>query len=193
MNHIAAIDKSIKEKLTHREIVRKVYLTYPTKAFIEREEQQYEIFNEISSHFSIPINHIQVCGSSKMGRSFHKDSQFTPKSSDLDIAIIDTALFLKYSEIIFNATNGFNDCTKFTGKKGENNFLNYSSYIAKGIFRPDYMASCKERAEWFNFFNQLSLKYKDYFKSINAGIYLSQVYFEHKQSSNIRYYIKSKI
>ncbi len=192
MNHIEAIEKSLKEKLSYREIVRKIYLTYPTKALVDREELQYEIFNEISTHFCIPINHIQVCGSSKVGRSFHKDAQFTPKFSDLDIAIIDSSLFLKYAEIVFNETKGFMDLTKFTNKD-VNNFDNYSNYIAKGIFRPDYMASCKERAEWHRFFHTLSLKHNDYFKSINAGIYLSQVFFEYKQTANISYYVKSKI
>lgn len=58
MNHIESIDKGIAEKKTHLEIVRKVYLTYPTKAFIDNEERQFEILNEISNFFKIPINHI---------------------------------------------------------------------------------------------------------------------------------------
>lgn len=188
MNHIESIDKGLAEKKTHLEIVRKVYLTYPTKAFIDNEEKQFDILNEISIFFNIPINHIQVCGSSKVGRSFHKVSTFTPKVSDLDIAIIDPNLFMYYSEIVFKATKGFQSLTKFTSTKG-NNFNNYTEYISRGIFRPDYMPSCQERAAWFKFFNELSLKHKDYFKSINAGIYQSQTFFEFKQVKNIKDYI----
>jgi hypothetical protein len=191
MNHIDSIEKSLKDRLSHTEIVRKIYLTYPTSALVEKEEKQYEILNEISQHFIIPINHVQVCGSSKVGQSFHKTSTFTPKVSDLDVAIIDPNLFLKYSELVFDITKGFQDNTKFTTSKG-NNYSSYTEYISRGIFRPDFMPSCPERANWFSFFNKLSLKHNDYFKSINAGIYSSQLFFEYKQSSNIRDFINSK-
>ncbi|WP_164112366.1 MULTISPECIES: hypothetical protein [Sphingobacterium] len=189
MNHLESIDKGLAERKSHVEIVRKVYLTYPTKAFIENEERQYDILNEISLFFDIPINHIQVCGSSKVGRSFHKTSTFKPKISDLDIAIIDPSLFTQYSEIVFKLSEGFQNLTKFSSSKG-NSFANYSSYISKGIFRPDFMPSCQQRAAWFKFFSELSLKHNDYFKSINAGIYQSQTFFEFKQVKNIKDYIK---
>lgn len=191
MNHIESIEKSLKDRLSYNEIVRKIYLTYPTSALIDREEMQYEILNEISQHFMIPINHIQVCGSSKIGQSFHKVSTFTPKISDLDIAIIDPNLFLKYSELVFTITNGFQNLTKFTTTKGSS-FGSYTQYISKGIFRPDLMPSCPERANWFNFFNMLSLKHNDYFKSINAGIYNSQLFFEYKQLASIKDFVNSK-
>lgn len=191
MNHIEAIDKSLEQKLPHTEIVRKVYLTYPTYALIDKEEKQYEILNEISLFYNIPINHIQVCGSSKVGQSFHKVSSFTPKISDLDIAIIDSNLFLYYCELVFKATNGLLSNTKFTTENG-NNFDSYCQYISKGIFRPDLMPTCVQRSDWFRFFHYLSQKHKDFFKSINAGIYQSQTFFEFKQTKNIKDYINSK-
>lgn len=192
MDHIEAIDKSLKELCSHIEIVRKVYLTYPTKALIDKEEKQFEILNEISQFFEIPINHIQVCGSSKVGRSFHKKSVFTPKDSDLDIAIIDPNLFLKYSELVFKVTDGLVNKSKFGRSDGNQRFNSYIEYISKGIFRPDIMPSCRERADWFYFFNKLSQKHNDYFKSINAGIYQSQTFFEYKQVANINFYLRSK-
>lgn len=191
MKHIDAIEKSLKDNLSHREIVRKIYLTYPTHALIGLEERQYSILNEISIFFDIPINHIQICGSSKIGRSFHKNSIFTPKVSDLDVAIIDHNLFQRYAEIVLSVTNGLKDRSKFP-IHGISTYNGYIQYLAKGIFRPDMMPSCKERAEWFNFFHVLSLKHNDYFKAINAGIYMSQLFFEYKQTSNIANYIVSK-
>ncbi|WP_439553694.1 hypothetical protein [Flavobacterium macrobrachii] len=193
MNHIESIDKSLRENLSPQEIVRKVYLTYPTSALINKEEKQYEILNEISLFFNIPINHIQVCGSSKTGRSFHKVSTFTPKKSDLDIAIIDHSLFLNYTEIVFKKTNGLINTSEFTNYvTNKNNYNSYVEYVSRGIFRPDFMPSCIERVNWFKFFNDLSKKHKDYFKSINAGIYQSQTFFEYKQISNIINYKNSK-
>lgn len=191
MDHIDAIDKALLNKRPHREIVRKIYLTYPTKVLLTNEEKQFDILNEISTFFNVPINHVQVCGSSKVGRSFHKTSIFTPKVSDLDIAIIDPMLFLNYSELVFTLTHGFQDITKFTTYKG-NNYTSYMQYISKGIFRPDYMPSCPQRANWFRFFNTLSLAHNDLFKSINAGIYQSQTFFEYKQVKNIKDYISAK-
>lgn len=54
------------------------------------------------------------------------------------------------------------------------------------------MPTGKKRLNWLKFFGQLSSKNKDLFKSINAGIYLSQTFFEFKQTSNIKEYILTK-
>lgn len=192
MDYIESINKGLKDKKPHAEIVRKVFLTFPTLALIGDEERQFEIVNEISQYFNIPINSIQVAGSAKTGQSFHKPSKFTPKISDLDVAIIDTDLFVRYSEWVYKLTNGYSDKTTFSKFDGTSNYDEYIRYISKGIFRPDLMPTSTKRANWRKFFGQLSTKHKDLFKSINAGIYLSQTYFEHKQTSIIKDYITNK-
>ena len=189
MDYIASINKGLTDKKTHAEIVRKVLLTFPTLALIGEEERQFEILNEISQYFNIPINSIQVTGSAKVGQSFHKLSIFTPKISDLDVAIINADLFIRYSELVYRLTNGFSDKTTFSKSDGNSNFSQYTKYISKGIFRPDLMPTCTDRAKWNKFFGQLSSKHRDLFKSISAGIYLSQTYFEYKQTSIIKDYI----
>lgn len=190
--HLESIQKGIDEKRPHNEIIRKVYLTYPTMALMGDEERQFIILNEISEHFKIPINNIQVAGSAKTGMSFHKNQTFIPAISDLDIAIIDQDLFRFYTEHIFKITNGYNDRTKFPIRDSRSTFNEYTFYLSKGIFRPDLMPSCKKRANWFEFFGKLSTRHKDLFKSINAGIYISQVFFEHKQCSIINDYLSNK-
>jgi hypothetical protein len=192
MTHLESIDKSLSEKMPHLEIVRKVYLTYPTMALIGDEERQYHILNEVSQHFGIPINNVHVAGSAKTGKSFHKNTAFSPKKSDLDIAIVDPYLFRFYSESIFKLTKGFNDRSNFPIKDGQSTFNQYSNSLAKGIFRPDLMPTGTIRAKWFQFFGQLSSKHKDLFYSINAGIYFSTVYFEQKQISIINHHISNK-
>jgi hypothetical protein len=124
--------------------------------------------------------------------SFHKNTAFIPTVSDLDIAIIDTDLFRFYTEYIFKETNGYNDRSSFPIRDGRSIYNEYTKYLSKGIFRPDLMPSCRKRANWFEFFGKLSTKHKDLFKSINAGIYISQVFFEHKQCSIINDYISNK-
>lgn len=195
MDYIQSINIGLSQNRPHTEIVRKVYLTLPTKALIGDEERQFAILNEISEYFNVPIINIQVAGSAKTGRSFHKASIFTAQVSDLDIAIIDSRLFQYYSELVFKVTKGFTDRTKFPFNNGTPTFAynQYISYISKGIFRPDLMPFGPERAEWRKFFGKLSAKHKDLFKSINAGIYMSQVFFEQKQSSIIKDYISNKV
>jgi len=192
MTHLEAIDEGIRANRPHNEIVRKIYLTYPSSVLIGNEERQFQIFNEISEYFNVPIMNIQVVGSSKTGHSFHKKTTFNPLTSDLDIAIIDANLFQHYTEWVFKTTNGFSNRTGLTSHDGKSTYSQYTNYVAKGIFRPDLMPTGKKRLNWLKFFGQLSSKNKDLFKSINAGIYLSQTFFEFKQTSNINEYILTK-
>jgi len=192
MNYIESIEKGLKEKKSHREIVRKIYLSFPTKAFLGNEERQFIILNDIALYFHIPLNSIQIVGSAKTGRSFHKDSTFTAENSDLDVAIIDSSTFLKYSESVFTQTKGFRDRSNFPIKDGKPVYEEYRQYLAKGIFRPDLMPTGKKRANWNKFFGKLSFRNKDLFKSINAGIYFSEVFFEYKQAKVIENYLSNK-
>ncbi len=129
MNHLEAIQKGLDEKKNHNEIVRKVYLSYPTYALIDDDERKFEIFNSISKYFAVPIISIQVAGSAKVGHSFHKKRQFVPKESDLDISIIDPGLYIRYVEIVFNETRGYSDRTKFPVKNGVSTADEFLAYI----------------------------------------------------------------
>lgn len=193
MNYLHSIQIGLDARKKHIEIARKIFLSHPTYAFVGHEETQFEILNEISEHFKISISNIQVVGSSKIGESLHKKTRFANKISDLDIAIIDANLFIYHTEHVFSSTKGFSDLTGFSlNRRGISNHTEYKDYVVKGIFRPDLMPSGPERAEWSSFFGKLSSKYSAMFKSINAGIYLSQRFFEVKQSSVIKTYINSK-
>ncbi|RYX79979.1 hypothetical protein EON73_05960 [bacterium] len=193
MTHLESIEEGKRTNKPHNEIARKIYLTYPTSALVGKEERQFEILNEISENFNVPIMSIQVVGSSKTGYSFHKQKMFNSLTSDLDIAIIDSSLFQIYTEWVFKVTNGFTDRTSFPVYDGKSTYIQYVNCVAKGIFRPDLMPSGKKRLDWLKFFGQLSSKNKDLFKSINAGIYLSQTFFEFKQTSNIKAFLAKAI
>jgi hypothetical protein len=188
MEHIEAIDKGIKDKVSFNDIVRKVYLTYPSSILSQEKDREFAICNAISKHFDIPIMAIKIAGSAQLGRSMHKGRDFIPKGSDLDIAIIEPRLFQKYTELVFGITRGYSDRSGFPNRKGESKAGEYMDYILKGIFRADIMPSCTERAEWDQFFGQLTREHSDLFKSINAVIYMSQTFFESKQRSIIKLY-----
>jgi hypothetical protein len=183
------IDSGLKAGYAIDVVSRKIYSTYPTFAFGQDYDIQFEIFNEISSNFNVPITSIQVAGSSKTGFNFIKNKEYIKGSSDLDIAIVDNLLFQKYCEIVVKETYGFRDLSNFS----ENNAKSYYKYIAKGFFRPDFMPTCDAKRDWQNYFNKLSVKYIDLFSNINAGIYFSQTFFELKQSSNIDFYKRDNL
>ncbi len=183
------IDLCIKNGDSTNTIVRKIFLGYPTKVFVGKEDRQFEIIQEICKFFNVPYNTIQVVGSAKIGHSYFKNKDFDAARSDLDIAVIDKDLYISYMEKSFAITNGYTDNTKFTNHvRGGSNFAEYRKNLTKGFFRPDLMPDCKEKADWRTFFHSLSTTNKDLFVSINAGIYLNQVFFESKQKATIDQY-----
>jgi hypothetical protein len=192
MNHIEAIEAGLDAGTPYHEIARKVYLTYPTKVFVGQEERQFAILNEIGSFFDVSITSVQVAGSAKTGRSFHQRQDFRPGDSDLDIAIIDTHLFTRYSEAAFRLSRGFSDQSVFPIRDGAPAYEEYARYLARGVFRPDLMPVGPERARIRNFFDQISAKHSDLFSSITGSFYMSQVFFENKQRSSIKSYVDSK-
>ena len=190
INHVEVIDAGIAAKRPYTEVVRKVFLTYPTHAFIGEEESQYKILNEVALFFDVQITSVQVTGSAKVGQSTFKKTSFVPGVSDLDLSVIDTYLFSRYQGIVLNITDGYKDLSKFK----ESNYLRqYQKYLAKGIFRPDLMPSCTQRADWFSFFGNLEVKHRQLFKSISANVCLSQCAFEWKQQSAIRNRAESEV
>lgn len=185
------IELGIENNLRKEIIARKIYLSFPTNIFVGNEELQFEIMNSISNQFKVPLTTIQVAGSAKTGYSYFKNKEFIKGESDLDISIVSEDLFIKYTEIVLIETNGFKDLSFFgRNRDGKSNFDSYRQYINKGIFRPDLMPTCEAKKKWFNYFNKLSGKHFELFSSINAGIYLSQKFFEFKQADNINFYNK---
>lgn len=190
MKHIG-IDTGISNGNTDTEIARKIFLSYPTSVFENKHEIEFDIKNKISQFFDIPITSVQVAGSAKLGYSYHKSKIFEIGESDLDIAIINTDLYLRYAMIAFQKTNGYTDLSHFKqqgtlgGVKVKDNFI---KYLARGILRPDLLPNCEEKIDWFKFFNNLSSEYIKIFKNINAGIYCNEKFYEHKQSDVIKKY-----
>lgn len=192
MNHIDAINTEIDAKKPYRDIIRKVFLTFPTHALVGFEDQQFEILDEIRSHFSVPIGSIHAVGSAKIGRSLHKNTPFQPGISDLDLAIVDSNLYLEFVEHVFRLTKGYGDRSGFTKRRGSSTANQYIEYTSKGIFRADLMPSDPKRAMWYEFFGNLSKKHTNLFRSISCCIYLSEVFYENKQISALRKHIEGR-
>jgi hypothetical protein len=188
MDHLEAIDAGVAAGIPYHEIARKVFLVYPTKVFVGNEERAYSIANKIALHFDVPLTSVQVAGSAKTGRSFFQQRDFIAGTSDLDIAIIDPRLFVKYMGIVFKQTKAYNNQTGFPIRGGRSAFDEYIIYLTKGIFRPDLMPASPAKADLLDFFGRLSQECTDLFSNINAAIYLSELFFENKQRSAIKHH-----
>ncbi|QNR96240.1 hypothetical protein ICJ04_11890 [Stenotrophomonas sp. 169] len=186
MDHIAAIDAGLAGKVEPGMIARKVFLTYPTMAFVGQEDLQFDILNSVSDKWGVPISSIHVCGSAKIGVSVHKGTPFASGTSDLDLAIIDAGLFVRYMEAVANLTRNYSIRSSFPLVKGVSYREQYLSYLTKGMLNPDFMPVSPMRADWSNFFGRLSSDHSKAFKSISAMIYLSERFFETKQRSVIQ-------
>lgn len=167
--------------------VKKVYLSYPCNYFLDHPDIQFEIFNRISGEFKVPFSSIRVAGSAHTGYSFIKKRPFIEKESDLDVAIIDARLFQHLLEQCYERSDGFSP-EKFpidreSGKSLRNQFINYSG---RGIIRTDLMPSGPEKQKIWSFFNRLSNDHAERFKSISAGIYLSETIYTLKQRSSLQ-------
>ncbi len=183
MNHLAAIDKGLSERRAHNEIARKVFLVYPTHAFVGAEEVEFEILDEVADFFQIPIYAIQAAGSGKIGYSLHKDREFISGTSDLDLAIIDAQLFSYYLELGLKLSKNYSDGSVFSTSNKSSTQPEYLQYLVRGILRPDLMPNGTEKAKWANFFGTLSGKHRKFFKSISGAVYMTQKCFESKQRS----------
>lgn len=182
-NYFNSIKKDHVNSIDKRYTSRKIFLSYPTYIFLRDKnfDIEFEIKDKISNFFKVPIYSIHFCGSAKTGRSLFKHTDFNPIKSDLDVAIISSELFVEYFEISFNATKGFKDLTPFNRIKGRSMEPGFKQYLNIGYFRPDLMPNCGEKTAWNDFFNEISNTYSKYFSNINAGIFLSQLFFEYKQ------------
>jgi len=158
----------------------------PTAAFEGDEESEFSIIEEISSFTSVSVRAVHACGSAKLGFSPRKNTDFAQGESDLDVAIIDADCFTRMMGEVIVATNRYRDLSGFP----QGSFNSFSKYLAKGIFRPDYMPDCELRRTWVRFFDDLSRRYQDRFEKISAFIYLSDNSFNMKQSESMEEFAK---
>jgi hypothetical protein len=145
----------------------------------EYKDHGFELLNDVSEYFNIPLRRIYIAGTVQTGYSFFKNKEFVPKASDIDLAIVDTSLFKKYLETVIRETKLYKDNTKFE----VNHYKQFKNYISKGIFNAEYMPNISLRNEWEKFFNDISTKYSEQFSTVNSFIYLSETTFEWKQVS----------
>lgn len=175
-------------------IARRIYFLSPTAAFEREPDRELQVYSNVSEFFDIPFNSIQIVGSAKTGISLLKNTPFTAENSDIDIAVVDQSLFMHYVERAFTISEGYRRYELFPKSKSDGKpTVNYfKECLAKGVFRPDLMPYCPERAEWMTFFSKLSSCHREFCSGMSAALYASSVFFEWKQKSAIDKFIADR-
>ena len=136
------------------------YLLFGTPYFFKDDENKfYELKNEIAGFLKVSQTNIFVVGSAKLGFSIapEKRYQHFNEDSDIDIAIIDGATFLRYWKILYE----YNTTGRAWSSDEEKTYRKFLEYFFKGWLRPDkFPRTMNEKKEWFDFFKSLQRKYK---------------------------------
>lgn len=194
MNHKKLIEDCVKAHLSKRQIARQLYFLSPSFAFNQNLDLQLGLYEKICDFLQLPLSAIRLVGSGHTGFSLVKNTTFDKDNSDLDIAIVDSQLYLKLFEIAFEITDGWKDVSKFSGsaKKQKTTKDDFLRYLRKGVIRPDMMPSSPHKAEWDNFFGKLGDEYSDFCNGISAGVYAKEIFMAAKQESALNAYISNQ-
>lgn len=186
----ATIAAMLATKTTPRDIARRLVIYETSHVFSSDPDRGFLILNEVAKHFRVPLSAVRVVGSGQFGYSYFKRRDFTPKVSDLDLAIISIDLFKSFSELCYWISEGYTNLVKFPRptREGVDVPTQFREYLSTGYFRPDLMPLCDHREKWFAFFNQLSNKHVDLFKNINGGIFLSESLLEMRNTNLVDEY-----
>ncbi len=186
------ISTMVANSTAHRTIARRLFLYDFSYVFSNDQDRGFIILDAIREHFDVSFSSIKIVGSAQLGYSYTSKRDFSPGESDLDIAIISPNLFQKYSELVFQMTDRYYDLSKFPRDKDSRSMAkSFREYLSSGYFRPDMMPQSPEKSSWFGFFNRLSSQHTVLFNNINAGIHLSECFFEVRNTSVIREHRKA--
>lgn len=180
-----SLKKGLESGESDNDLARKIFLSYQTLAFKNRQDIEYSIKNQIKNQLNVPFVSIQITGSSKTGISFFKKTMFTEGESDLDVSIISLDLYNRFLEEVHKITNGFTDLSVFPEFRGKQTNKQFINNLKKGFINPFFMPDCREKSKWLDFFRELSNEYFRLFKDINGAIYSSEYFFECKQAECI--------
>ena len=191
MNHRKLIEDAANQHLPRRQIARQLYFLSPSFAFDGNTSLQLALYEKICDYLKLPLSAIRLVGSGHTGFSLVKNTPFDKNKSDLDIAIVDSRLYLDFFELAFQTTEGWRDVTKFPGsaQKQKQTKADFLSYLRKGVIRPDLMPSSPQKADWENFFGKLGDQYSNFCNGISAGIYAGELFMAAKQESAIETYL----
>lgn len=194
MDHKKLIENGARASLPIRQIARQLYFLAPSFAFVGNYELQLQLYERICGFLDLPLSAIRLVGSGHTGFSLVKNTVFSKDTSDLDVAVVDSNLYLELFELCFEVTDGWRDVSKFPGfgPQQRNTQQRFLKYLNKGIIRPDLMPASPRKADWENFFGRLADDYSKFCNGISAGIYARELFMASKQESAIQTYLTTQ-
>lgn len=173
--------------LSSTQVIRK-YI-YNKNSDILGDAKNFELKEEICEHLKIAFNDVVLVGSAKLGFSIKPSKRYVAfgDDSDIDIAIVSTALFQKVWEEAF--------LYKKSGVDWPSG-ASFFKYLSQGWIRPDKLPMSEYFAftgMWWDFFNNITSgkKYGPY--KIRAGLYHSGFFLEEYQKICIEQCIEELI
>lgn len=152
-----------------RQILRSSIVFAPCYV-LPQHAAHYQLRQAIADHFEVhPVN-VVVAGSAKLGFSIAPQKRYNPfgDKSDLDVAVVDDALFARiWWEIHENTRQKFD-----WPQRGD-----FSKYLMRGWIRPDKFPAIQAptTSGWWDFFKSLSKKVGI---SVNGAAYKDWRFFE---------------
>lgn len=180
------LEENRSNKTNSGEMARKLFLSYPTCAFIDDHELEFSIRDRVRKLYQIPLSSVQVIGSAKTGFSLVKKTEFKKGASDLDLAIIDHTMFARIWEEAHEISRGF-EATRFNDLSSNNQIVagsgqkRFLQYLQRGIIAPEFLPQGDQRRRILADFARITQTYQDYFSKISAFFYSSEYFFQVKQ------------
>ncbi|UWQ42382.1 hypothetical protein K3718_04645 [Leisingera aquaemixtae] len=164
---------------------RQEFLTDSAAYFADKKDLYLQVKDDIALELGIPLSMIRICGSAYWGKSFTAGRGFLPGESDLDVALINEALYVQCLSEVRQTTRNFSNLTAF--RSGQNTPLLFQDYAyKKGIIRTDVMPSTRTKKRLDAASNVISRKYAEHFSKVSFSIYDSESSFTVKQISPVR-------
>ena len=129
------------------------------KIFNGDEDKYYSFQKRIADKFKVNFHEVFITGSAKLGFSPFKNKVFD-YDSDIDVAIVSSALFEKIMMTIHEYQMQLRDNRKAVSYNELNRYHKFLEYGAIGWMRPDLLPTSfrvhKLKTDWFDYFSSLS-------------------------------------
>ena len=160
---------------------RRVYLDRPSFALTGKHDSEFEIKSVVADRYGIPFRSVVFTGSAHLGFSPQNDTEFKVGESDLDIACVDSSLYLHFWHEILKVTRGFNDTSIFQSRDHPDKLKDH--ILRRGMILIDFMPTCELKTSERQFLDQIGRKFNKIFGRISIAFYISEQAFCQKQVS----------
>lgn len=163
-------------------ILDEFYYSAPAAMLVGQQEARLR--REVAKHFDVSMRDVIVTGSAKLGFTIVSKpdrpafSAFG-ESSDIDVAIISTPLFVALWRAALSHAQESGDWR---------NAESFRSYLMKGWLRPDQLppeSDFELRRQWFEFFRGLTASEEFGPYKIAAGVYYDEQFWEAYAASSL--------